>query len=150
MLLQIMPEQVIEFRPLIEQAIEEAIPPIEGESPQKVNNIITKLLAGELVGWIIYRQLDSGRKKSIGFMITSIVYDDVTETKSLMIYCLYVYERSVVNDWIEGFEALEKYARSRGCVRVTGMIMEEALLRRVYMLGGGVKYHFISIPLRRS
>ena len=103
MLLQIMPEQVIEFRPLIEQAIEEAIPPIEGESPQKVNNIITKLLAGELVGWIIYRQLDSGRKKSIGFMITSIVYDDVTETKSLMIYCLYVYERSVVNDWIEGF-----------------------------------------------
>ena len=149
MLLQVMPEQVIRLKPIIKEAVDKAIPPIKGESAQKFNNIMTGLLSGRFVGWIVYRQL-AGRKKSIGFMITTIVYDEVTETKSLLVYCLYVYERSVANDWIEGLEALEKYALSKGCVRITGMIMDDALLRRVVMLGGGVDYHFISIPLRRN
>ena len=147
MLLQIMPEQVIQFKDMVKEAIEAAIPPVPGESVEKLNNIMVKLLSGEMTCWIIYRKLEDGSKESIGLMITKRVYDDVTETCSLLIYCLYIYKASNDKDWIEGFEALRKFGSKFGCSRITGYIQEDLVMKRVLQFGGGVEYSFISIPL---
>lgn len=147
MLLQIMPEQVTRFRGLIEEAVEAAIPPVPGESLNKINNIMVKLLRGDMTCWIIYRVKDGGVKESIGLMITRRVYDDVTETCSLLIYCLYVYKASNDKDWIEGFEALRKFGAKFGCSRIIGYIREDLVMKRVIQFGGGVEYSFISVPL---
>ena len=147
MLLQIMPEQVIQFKSVIEDAVNSAIPKIPGESRSKMNNIIKLLLLGEMIGWIVYRKLDGGSKESIGFMITKIMYDDITETKSVLIYCLHTYSNATDKEWEEGFNALLKYGVKHGCVRISGYVSLDYLIDKVEYFGGTVE-QFISVPFR--
>ena len=138
MLLQIMPEQVIQFKEVIRAAVDASLPETPGESANKFNNILQKLLIGEMTGWIIYRR-EEDKKKTIGFMITTIEYNDITETKSLLIYCIHVYGMSNDKDWVEGFRALEAYGVKHKCTSLTGYMLRDSFLKRAYQFGAEVR-----------
>uniref|UniRef100_A0A6M3JA18 N-acetyltransferase domain-containing protein n=1 Tax=viral metagenome TaxID=1070528 RepID=A0A6M3JA18_9ZZZZ len=143
MLLLLLPEQVSEHWDKIKLAVEKSLPPLVGEGPEKMNNILMSLLDGYLQCWLSFR--DDGRE-GVGFVITSILSDRCSDTNSLLLYCIYGFKKTKGSDWIEGYEALRKFAKSRGCYRIVAYTKEENLIRIAERFGGDT-YTFISVPI---
>ena len=150
MLLQIMPEQVIQFKELIRYAVEDVVPKVQGETRSKLNNVLSRLMLGEMTAWLAYRKLDNGQKHTYGLVITRIVYDDITETKSLFVYFLTTFESIMAEDWLECFQPLRKFGLKHKCYRITGLVDSDTVLTRIKQLGGNGDERFISIPLGGS
>ena len=146
MLTKLLPDQISKFWDIIKYAIEESLPPIVGESPDKMNKILTALLIGKAHCWASYTK---GEKENIfeGIVITKILYDDLSDTKNFLIYCLYGYEDVNRESWLRGFKSLVKFAISQGCSQIIGYSNIPLILRMVDKLGGETKYTFVKIPL---
>ncbi len=146
MLTKLLPEQIAQFWDIIKYAIEESLPPIAGEGSDKMNRILTSLLSGKSECWISYT-VDGKQRKLEGVGITKIQYDDVSDTKNLLVYCLYSWEGINRSSWTSGFKSLVKYASSKGCNRIIGYTEVPFIADMVKKLGGEARYTFISLPL---
>lgn len=148
MLLRLLPEQVARYWDIIKPGIEKALPPVAGESADKMNNILGAILGGGMVCWLIYRKLEEGIEVT-GFMVTTIAVDSCTITNSLLIYVIFAAKgRSIGGDgWAEGYEALSKYGKSVGCSRITGYTDVDYVCKIAEKLGGESKYRFVSVPI---
>jgi len=145
MVQQIMPEQVVTFWGVAKEAIEQCLPDVYGESEQKMNNILAGLLNGSLTLWITY-EIVKMKKQTNGLFITKILKDDITEMKSLLMYCLHTYYSVEDRTWIEGWEAMEKYGRSRDCKRMVVYTDVPYIIEQAKKFDGVASYTFISIP----
>ena len=146
MLTRLLPDQVSNLWSIIKYAVEESLPPIAGESPNKMNNILTALLCSKAQCWMSYTKSGEGNKFE-GLVITEITHDDISDTKSLLIYCLYGFEEISKSSWTGGMKALVKFAASRGCSNITAYSEVPSIISLVERLGGEAKYRFIKIPL---
>ncbi len=146
MLTKLLPEQISQFWDIIKYAIEESLPPIAGEGPDKMNKILTSLLSSKSECWASYT-VNGKERRFEGIVITKIQYDDISDTKSLLIYCLYGYETADRSSWTAGLKALVKYAASRNCHRIIGYTEVPFIVDVVRRLGGEAKYTFISLPV---
>jgi len=144
----ILPEQIPKFWRVLEDMIRKALPIIPGESKDKYNNILTRVLEGRMTCWVAYSERE-GKKKPNGIMITTITEDEVTDTKSLLIYCMATIEDGEpdVQDYQEGIDAWTKYAKSKGCIRVTAYTNIDYLVSMAEQIGGAAIYTFISFPI---
>ena len=105
------------------------------------------LLSDRAQCWLSY--IRDGKKSRLeGMVITRIVYDDVSETKNLLIYCLYGYEKVRMTAWKEGLKSLVKYAVSRDCEKIIGYTDVPFIIKTVERLGGETNYTFVSLPVR--
>lgn len=146
MLTLLMPEQVSNLWNIIKYAIEESLPPVVDESSDKMNNILTALLCGKAQCWASYVRAEEGNKFE-GLVITEITYDNISDTKNLLIYCMYGYERSSKATWTKGLKSLVKFAVSRRCTSIVGYTEVSSIINLVDRLGGETKYRFIKLPL---
>ena len=146
MLTRLLPDQVSNLWSIIKYAVEESLPPIAGESPNKMNNILTALLCSKAQCWMSYVKSKEGNKFE-GLVITEITHGDISDTKSLLIYCLYGFEKASRKSWTGGMKALVKFASSRGCSSITAYSEIPSIISLVERLGGETKYRFIKIPL---
>ena len=146
MLLKLMPEQIARYwEGVFKNSMQSTLPPIVGESPDRMNNILESFLAGGLVMWLSYTKEDS--IKVSGFIVTQIVADDPSKTKSLLIYSVYSPDGSSDREWAEGFAGLCEYARATKCNRITAYSNVEQIFKRAEQFGGDISYRFISFPM---
>lgn len=146
MLTRLLPDQIASFWDIIKYAIEESLPPVAGEGPDKMNRILTALLSNKAECWVSYI-IEKDVRILEGVMITKIQYDDISDTKSLLMYCAYGYEKVSQASWTAGFKSLVKYASSKGCYRIVSYTDLPYLINMTKKLGGEAKYTFISLPL---
>lgn len=146
MLTKLLPDQISKFWDIISYAIEESLPPVAGESPDKMNNILMSLLSGKSQCWVSYTKNEEQRIFE-GVVVTKILYDDMSDTKNLLIYCLYGYNSVKRTSWLSGFKALVKYAASKSCYRIVGYSDLPFILDVVKRLGGETRYTFVTLPL---
>jgi hypothetical protein len=146
MLTKLMPDQISNFWDIIKYAIEESLPPIAGESPDKMNKILAALLIGKAQCWAIYDKTEKENRFE-GIMITKVLYDDISDTKNLLIYCLYGYEKISKKNWFIGIKSLVKFATGQGCSQIIGYSDAPLILKMVERLKGETKYTFVRIPL---
>ena len=148
MLQQIMPEQIPAFWEPIEETLRKALPATPGESKNKFNNILAKLLEGVMTCWVVYKTIDN-EKVSIAIVLTIPISDVLTETKSLLIYALARIneENGDLQDYQEGILALQKYARSTNCNRIVAYVDDEYLINMIRKIGGVIDYSFASFSL---
>ncbi len=146
MLTRLLPDQISQFWDVIKYAIEQSLPPIAGEGPDKMNKILTSLLSGRSDCWASYT-VNGDQRRFEGIVITKITHDDVSDTKNLLIYCLYGYEMVDKSSWTSGFKSLVKYASSQGCHRIIGYTDVPFITKTVEKLGGETRYTFISLPV---
>jgi len=146
MLLKLLPDQVVRYWEFIGQSIYYTLPPIVGESPERMNNILASILAGGLTVWMSYSIIDSIKKVS-GIVVTQIVADEPSLTKTLLIYSIYAPDGFGDQEWIEGFRGLSEYAKSRGCARITAYTINDQIIKRAEQFGGDTSYRFISVPI---
>ena len=82
-----------------------------------------------------------------GVLITKKLVDDVSETSSLLIYCLYSFDWTGKSSWESGYNTLVKYARKIGCSRIVGYTNVKSIAEMVESLGGSSEYMFVSLPV---
>lgn len=141
MLVSLLPNQVTAHWEEISHSIESALPPIANEN-EKMSNILSAILLGKIVCWVSIRN-----EKINAVVTTRILDDDVTEVKSLLVYTIFTMDGANEIDWIEGFETLKKYAKSKGCSRVIGYSEFDSIVARMKSLGADVRYRFISFDI---
>ena len=146
MLTRLLPDQISRFWSVIKYAIQESLPPIAGESPDKMNKILASLLAGRAECWASYVREEEVRRFE-GIMITKILRDDISDTKNLLIYCLYGYDSVDNSNWFSGLKALVKYASSKNCHRIIAYTDIPYMIELANKLGGESRYTFITFPL---
>jgi hypothetical protein len=129
--------------PVIKFAIEESIPPITGESPNKINLHLSAMLSGQLDVWAAY---DRENNKFEAVVVTELLEDIPSGTRSLLIYSLYGYSRITEERWKEGSIALAKYAVSKGCSRILAYTDNEHLINIAKNYGATINT-FIAIDL---
>jgi len=146
MLTKLLPEQISKHWDIIRYAVEQSLPPIVGGSPDRMKKILTSLLCGKAHCWASYI-VNGDVRRFEGIVITRIFYDDVSDTRNLLIYCLYGYEGVDQLSWTTGLKALVKFARSKNCKRIIAYTDVPYIIELVNKLGGDTSYTFVSLPL---
>ena len=149
MLTKLLPEQVSKFWDIIKYAIEESLPPIAGENPDRMNRILTAALSGSVICWASYTR-EEGTSKFEGILITKLLYDDVSDTRNLLIYCIYGYESVSDSSWLDGLKSILKYAASKRCNQIIAYTTSPYIVKLVNDLGGDSSYNFISFNVNES
>ena len=143
MLTKLLPDQISKFWPIIKYAIEESLPPTTDERPDKMNRILSSALSGGIEVWASYEREEDGAKFE-GIIVTKINLDDASGTKSMLMYCLYGYTDVEPEAWKEGLNILAKYAKARGCTRITAYTSIPYMINLAKKLGADADYTFIS------
>ena len=145
MLIKFLPDQISKHWGEIKKAIEAALPPTAGESPDKMNNILEELLLDNMQCWVNVNN-ETGKINGIG--TTQVIVDTGTKIRNLLIYTAYsLGEETTSKDWKEGYKTICKYANSKGCQRLIGYTSIEKVVKLAEWLGGESKFRFITIPL---
>lgn len=144
MLTRLLPDQISNFWPIIKYAVEESLPPIVGDHPDKMNRILSAMLSGKLEVWVSYKAED---RKFEAILVTQILYDEASNMKNLLLYCLYGYDLIDKESWIEGWKAISKYAKSKGCSQVMAYSADQDIVKLAKSFGGDTSYTFISLSL---
>jgi len=148
MLNKLLPEQISKFWPIIKYAIEQSLPPITGEHPDKMNRILSSSLCGEIDVWASYVKEGEGVKLE-GIILTQIIYEHVSFTKNLLIYCVYGYAETTNDTWILGLGGLAEYAKAKGCSAVIAYSSNSHVIEIAKKLGANIDYTFISFGLNK-
>ena len=148
MLTKLLPDQISNFWDIIKYAVEQSVPPIVGEHPNKMNNILSACLNGSLDVWASYVRGEDSTKFE-GIVLTELLHDKSSQTNNLLIYCLYGYEKVDSQSWIAGLEAILKYADSLNCNQVIAYTDVAYLIEMASRFGGDTRYTFVSFNVKR-
>jgi hypothetical protein len=146
MLTKLLPEQISDYWDIVKHAISESLPPTAGEGPGKMNRILSALLASKAECWIS-STIEGDVRKFEGVVITKLQYDDISNTRNLLMYCLYGYEDVSKESWTKGLKTLVKYASSKECYRILAYTDIPYMIEMANKLGGEAKYTLSSFPL---
>lgn len=149
MLTKLLPDQISKFWPIIKYAVEQSLPPTVGEHPDKMNRILSAMLCDKLTVWASYRYLEDNTTKFDGLAVTQILYDEASNTKSLLFYSMFAYEKTESFTWTEGFETLSKYALSQGCNKFIAYSSVPYIIEMAEKFGANTDFTFISWPLTK-
>lgn len=147
MLTKLLPDQISKFWDVIKYAVEQSLPPTVGEHPDKMNRILSSALCGKVDVWVSYTKKESSRFE--GIVLTRILYDDASETRNLLIYCLYGYGDVSSESWIEGLGAIAKYAKARKCSSVIAYTDIPYVIDLAKKLGAESSYTFITFDVNK-
>jgi len=143
MLIYFLPEQVANNWDIIEYAIEQALPPMADDSPDKMNNILEAFLIGKLHCWISVNK----DKQPEAVITTMILNDYASKTKTLLIYTAYAFDKTAALSWMEGFDTLFKYAKSKGCSAVTAFSNDNKIINIAQKFGADINMRYLSFQI---
>ena len=147
MLIRLLPDQISKFWPIIKYAVEQSLPPIVGEHPDKMNRILSSALCGKIDVWVSY--IKEKNNKIEGIILTEFLFDEPSGTKNMLIYCLYGYEDIADESWLYGISGLAKYAQSRQCNQIVTYSDIPYMIDLAKQIGGEAKYTFISFDVNQ-
>ena len=142
MLTKLLPDQVAKFWDIIKFAVEESLPPIIGENPDKMNRILSSILSGKTQCWASYRR-DGENTTFEGIALTKVIYDDASDTRNLLIYTVYAYNISAKESWVDGLLSVVKYAAAQKCSQIVSYTSEPYLVKKAKALGANTDFTFV-------
>jgi hypothetical protein len=146
MLTKLLPDQISKFWPIIKYAVEESLPPTVGEHSDKMNRVLSAMLCGKLEVWALYKKKEDVVKFE-AILVTQFLYDEASNTKNLLLYCLYGYSVISQDSWSEGFEALYKYAKAEGCGEIVAYSANDNVIDEAKSFGADTSFTFISFKI---
>jgi len=147
LIVKMLPEQVSAFWDVIKYAIEESVPPMVHDHPDKINRILSSILRGTMDVWASYNKLQDETVKFESIAIVQVLYDEPSNTKNLLIYCLFGYDHISGDSWIQKFSTAIKVAKELGCTQVTAYSNSEKVIESAKKFGGDTSYTFISFDV---
>ena len=114
MIVKLMPEQIADLWDSIRYAIINSVAPIVDPTPDNIQNILCQMLRQDMQCWCIF----DDKKNIYGYVVTSIVVDPSTDFRTLIIYCMFFYDKASPDMWVESNTTIEKYAKANKCTRI--------------------------------
>ena len=148
MLTRLLPEQISKFWDIIKYAVESSLPPTVSDHPDKMNRILSSALSGETTVWASYTR-DEEDINFEGIGLTKFIYDDASGTKSMLMYCMYGYNKIADSSWPFVMDSLVKFAKSRNCSKIVAYSSIPYIIERSKELGADTDYTFISFDLNK-
>ena len=148
MLTRLLPDQVSKHWNIIKYGVERSLPPIVSAHPDKMNRILSAALCGRIDVWVSRPKEDKSKLEFIA--LTKILYDDVSDTKNLLIYCIYSYDGVSRASWDSGLMTVLKEASGRGCSQIVAYTNLPYVVDLTRRLGGEAIYTFLSFDVKRS
>jgi hypothetical protein len=146
MFVKLLSPQVTNWWELIWPCIEKCLPPCE-EKEKRQANILQALLEERMQVWVMLRK-EEGVNKILAILSTTVTQDECSKTKSLLIYSLFSYSTAMTaQDYTEGFEGLQKFARSKGCESVSAFTNLDKIVALIKRHKGSSEFRFISLPV---
>ena len=145
MLTKLLPDQISKHWTIIKYAIQQSLPPTIGQNPDRLNRILSSALSSRIEVWASY--IRGEENKFEGIVLTKILYDDSSETKNLLIYCLYGYGEVAEDSWLGGLRTILKYAKSKNCQQIVAYSDSPYIIDIVEKLGGDTSYTFLSFNI---
>ena len=142
MIIRLSTAQISTHWEAIKDMIVRAVPDLPGQFANRENNILRSLLIGESVCWIGYKNTEEKKNNIVGMMITRIIYDDITDIRSLLIYCIASWEVLDYSFYREGFGPLKDYAKEASCNRIIFYSDELRVIKLAEDLGFNTDLHF--------
>lgn len=136
MIFRVMPDQIREKWHIIRPHISETLPPQLRISSQSLPNILKGLLLEKGQLWLLYpsqEEAEKGEGKVLpkAFIITTIVRDQLTGARSLVIYSFYAVDKLIRSDYIEGITGLKKFATETKCSEVLAYVEDDRFMSRL-------------------
>jgi len=150
LVVQMLPGQVSDFWDVIKFAIEESVPPDVGEHPDKMNNILSSILCGNLDVWASYTKDKEGNGKFEGIALTQEVYDESSNTKNLLIYSFYGYSEINLDVWKKLFITVAKLASEKKCNKILAYSNVDKVIDMAKLFGGNADYTFLTFDVKKT
>jgi hypothetical protein len=140
MLVQLLPEQISTYWPIVRYSIESSMPPTVLGAVD-MNTILQNIMAGSIQVWASVSQ-----EKVVAIITTTIVTDIGATTSDLLIYSLYGTGDIIGKEnWKDGFDTLRKYALGKGCTRVTAYTQSDVIKKLAKWFGGDTSWTYIAV-----
>jgi len=136
MFVSLTPDQISRNWPIIKECTEDSLPPIHGESPNLLNNILQALLDSRMICWISYQYKEDGSPLIDGLGITRLDKDPLTGINQCLIYTLYAFEWSNEESWSKAFITFLKYLKEKNVGRIIGYTKIPKLAEKWVQYGG--------------
>jgi hypothetical protein len=136
-------DQVSTHWDIIKYAVEQSLPPLTVDHPDRLNRILSSMLKGQTQCWASYTK-NGNERRFEGIAVTKIIYDDASNTRNLLLYCLYGYDDITSQSYIDGLTALAKYAEANNCAQAVAYTNVPKLVELANNLGGNTEYTFIT------
>jgi hypothetical protein len=120
MIIQLQPDQIASIWDGIKYSIATANKIPDNLAQGYLNNILTRFLSGNAQCWISY-ELENGNKNIIAITTTAIIDDSINGIKLFEIRTIYGFRPCPDSIYEEGFAALRKFAKAKGC---KGIVVE--------------------------
>jgi len=148
MLTKLLPDQISKFWDIIKYAVEQSLPPIVGDHPDKMNRILSSLLSGGLDCWASYEKGEVNKFECI--LLTKFLYDDSSDTRNLLIYCIYGYNQISKKSWESGLVTLLNYAKGNMCNQIVAYTDIPHIVKISENLGAEDSYTFITFNVNKT
>lgn len=143
MLVQLTPDQVTKKWDWIFPAIEAAFPSISRPDEEEV---LKSILRGDMQCWVSTRRREGGNV-IYAILTTTVVEETNSKTRNLWIYSIYGLRRIPEDEWVNGLEALKKFAKKNGCFKILAYTDVDEVMNLVEKLGGSARRRLLELPL---
>lgn len=143
MIVQLTAEQATRQWEFLSWSIMQALPPTVKSNPNLKNNLLSAILTGKLLCWVIFRVID-GKSRVVAVGTTTEV-GDLAGTKDLLIYTLHGQLPIESEEWIDALAQLKKWAQHCGCSRVTTYTANPIVVGKMEDLGWDTRCVYATI-----
>lgn len=119
MIIKLLPDQISKGWDYIRLGVMQTASPIMDVRPEAMQNIFRSLLLGTMQCWAVVKKTTDNPNDVYGFIITSVVNDQVSASKTLNIYAVYAFKTVDSMLMKDAISSLNEFAKSNGCKRLT-------------------------------
>lgn len=141
---KLLPEQISAFWDVIQYAVAQSLPPISSDHPDIMNRVLSSCLSGVTEVWAEYTKDKEGNTRFEGIALTQFLYDKTSDTKNLLVYCLYGYQKIDPDSWGRTMVTIAKYAKEKNCAQIIAYSSIPHMIELTRKLGANTDYTFIS------
>ena len=146
MLIKMLPTQAVTQWSRVSKALDNSIFPLADKSPDKMLNIMAEVGTGILTCWWSVDKSDEFNKCK-GIVITKVFEDFTSKTRSLLIFCLYAFEKQESKEYLSAIDTLMRYARGEGCSNIILYSSNEKMTKLLNKYGGNTDHTLVVFPM---
>lgn len=146
LLVRVQPKKLAEHWAFIKLAIASATPPNVELSEELMLRILCQLLAGKMQVWVANRK-DVFPAKAIALLTTSLVEDEVTGARTLLIFSLYGWEPISEDEYRQGLETLAIFAKAENCTCIAFYTIDPNVIKMAEAVGFMTEFRYGVIRL---
>ena len=130
---------------IIKSALKLSAMPLADTNEKKLKNILKALLTGRAACW-----MTGNERRPRTLIVFTIVVEEISETKSMLIYCAHGFEKESAKQYEDILVGLKEYAVRVGCENIISYIADDKLKEVLQEYGAECNYTLCIYPLSKN